>query len=71
MALKVQTHIRPVINTTVKKVQLPLVNLDELKDVNTTGLQDGYTLVWNETSQTWITQSITLGGIGNIDGGTY
>jgi len=69
MALKVQVTTPQRINTSIKKVSLPLVNLEELKNVDTTGLQDGYTLVWNETNQQWVTQEIEA--LGNIDGGTF
>ena len=71
MALKVRVNTGPApINTTVKKVLLPLVDLEELKNVNTTDLQDGYTLIWNENSQEWVSQVISTGA-SNIDGGTY
>jgi len=69
MALKVQVTAPQKINTSIKKVSLPLVNLEELKNVDTTDLQDGYTLVWNETNQQWVTQEIEA--LGNIDGGTF
>lgn len=71
MALKVQVSTPQRINTNVKKVSLPLVNLEELKNVNTSGLQDGYTLIWSETEQQWVTQEITASAASNIDGGTY
>lgn len=71
MALKVRVNTGPAtINTTVKKVSLPLVDLEELKNVNTTDLQDGYTLIWNENSQQWVSQEISSVAT-NIDGGTY
>ena len=71
MALKVRVNTGPAPNnTTVKKVLLPLVDLEELKNVNTTDLQDGYTLIWNENSQEWVSQVISTGA-SNIDGGTY
>jgi hypothetical protein len=70
MALKVQVSTPQKINTNVKKVSLPLVNLEELKNVNTTDLQDGYTLIWSETEQQWVTQQIQATA-SNIDGGTY
>jgi hypothetical protein len=85
MALEVQVN-RPgkissvqvtgpgVINTSVKKVQMPLVKLEELVNVdeNVNGLQNGYTLVYNASTQTWITQEIeSIVGLDNIDGGTY
>ena len=70
MALKVQVGTPPKINTNVKKISLPLVNLEELKNVNNADLQDGYTLIWDEGTQQWVTKEIQ-GNVGNIDGGTY
>jgi hypothetical protein len=71
MALKVQVSTPQRINTNVKKVSLPLVNLEELKNVNSADLEDGYTLIWNESEQQWVTQQITASAASNIDGGTY
>jgi hypothetical protein len=42
-----------------------------LKNVVSTDLQDGYTLVWDETSSKWVTQQIDGGQIASVDGGTY
>jgi hypothetical protein len=70
MALKVQVSAPQKINTNVKKVSLPLVNLEELKNVNSTDLEDGYTLIWSETEKQWVTQQIQAKA-SNIDGGTY
>lgn len=73
MALKVQV-VAPSqgINTSIRKVSLSLVNLEELKNVDTTNLQDGYTLVWNETDQQWVTQQVQVSAADlSIDGGTY
>lgn len=71
MALKVQVSTPQRINTNVKKVSLPLVNLEELKNVNSVDLEDGYSLIWNESEQQWVTQQITVSVASNIDGGTY
>jgi hypothetical protein len=71
MALKVQVSTPQRINTNVKKVSLPLVNLEELKNVNSADLEDGYTLIWNESEQQWVTQQITASAAANIDGGTF
>jgi len=70
MALKVQVSTPQRINTNVKKVSLPLVNLEELKNVNKANLEDGATLIWNETEQRWDAQQIQAIAT-NIDGGTY
>lgn len=63
----------PDINTSIRKVSVPLVNLEELKNVNSDDLNDGYTLVYDSTTNQWITQStadLDL-NLQNIDGGTY
>jgi hypothetical protein len=73
MALKVITSAAPAINTTVRKVSLPLVNLEELKNVNSSDLENGYTLVYDANTNQWVTQSadeLAL-NLQNIDGGTY
>lgn len=70
MALKVQVSTPQTINTNVKKVSLPLVNLEELKNVNSADLEDGYSLIWNDAEQQWVTQQITATAA-NIDGGTF
>ncbi len=73
MALKVITSAAPSINTTVRKVSLPLVNLEELKNVNSSDLENGYTLVYDANTNQWVTQSadeLAL-NLQDIDGGTY
>ena len=56
----------------VKKNTGDAITLNSLKNVDTTDLQDGYTLVYDTTTNKWVSQQITLGaGVGNIDGGTY
>jgi hypothetical protein len=63
----------PDINTSVRKVSLPLVNLEELKNVNSNDLENGYTLVYDANTNQWVTQSadeLAL-NLQNIDGGTY
>jgi len=63
----------PDINTTIRKVSLPLVNLEELKNVNSNDLDNGYTLIYDSVEETWVTQSpeeLSL-NLPNIDGGTY
>lgn len=61
------------INTNISKVQLSSVDLEALNNVDTetNGLQDGYTLVYNATTNQWITQSVTNVSVGNIDGGFF
>jgi ribosome assembly protein YihI (activator of Der GTPase) len=60
------------INTELKKVEVSLVNLEKLKNVDTltNGLENGYTLIYNSNTQTWVTQTFN-NIVGNIDGGTY
>ncbi len=61
------------ITTSVRKVSLPLVNLEELKNVNSNDLENGYTLVYDANTNEWVTQSadeLAL-NLQNIDGGTY
>ena len=49
------------------------LTLQGLSNVVSTDLQDGYTLVYDTTTNKWISQQVTvgLGDVGNIDGGTY
>jgi hypothetical protein len=71
-ALKVEVTAPQKINTTIKKVSLPLVNLEELKNVDTAQLENGYTLVWNESTQQWVSQSLNVDlHLAKIDGGVY
>jgi len=85
MALTVRTTSNRAITTTVgstasdittssvRKVSLPLVNLEELKNVNSNDLENGYTLVYDANTNQWVTQSadeLAL-NLQNIDGGTY
>ncbi len=44
--------------------------LQSLSNVNTTDLQDGYTLIYDTTTNKWIAQSIAT-SVGTLDGGTY
>lgn len=42
-----------------------------ISDVVSTDLQNGYTLVYNATTNKWVTQYVDSTGISSIDGGTY
>lgn len=42
-----------------------------LSNVQSTDLQDGYTLVFDATTNKWVTQQITGDVISTVDGGTY
>ena len=59
----------PVINTTIKKYQIPFIRVQDLIDVDIAGLEDGYTLVYDSLTQTWIVQVAATSG--DIDGGSY
>ena len=47
--------------------------LQSLADVNTTDLQDGYTIIYDTTTNKWVSQPISAGAveITGVDGGTY
>jgi len=69
MALTVRTSAAPRINTSVKKVALDLVNLEQLNNIDSTNLSDGYTLIYDAAADKWVAQAVT--GVTNIDGGTF
>lgn len=79
MALKVTTSTNsgvaarvagaPAINTSVRKIQFNLVNLEELNNIDADGLEDGYTLVYDAAQEKWVAQAVE--GINVIDGGTF
>jgi hypothetical protein len=80
MALKVTTNTSPrisstvnsnntVINSSLRKVNLDLVNLEELSNIDATSLEDGYTLVYDSVNEKWVAQQVN--NINNIDGGTF
>ena len=45
--------------------------LDDLSTVNTSGVQDGYTLVYNSSTNKWTEQALVAAAPTTIDGGTY
>jgi uncharacterized membrane protein len=55
----------------VKKSTGESITLNSLKNVDTTDLQDGYTLVYDNDTNKWVSQYINLTNVGNLDGGTY
>lgn len=73
MTLRVQLNQTPSINAGLKKVDFELVKLEELTNVDETGLADGFSLVYDSLTQTWKTQLIESGLDVNatIDGGAY
>jgi hypothetical protein len=44
--------------------------LQSLTDVVTTNLQDGYTIVYNTSTNKWVAQPLSASAI-TVDGGTY
>jgi len=44
--------------------------LQSLSNVNTTDLQDGYTLIYDTTTSKWVAQPISVGVVA-VDGGIY
>lgn len=47
------------------------LTVEGLTNVVSTNLQDGFTLVYDSTTDKWIAQQIDAGAIGAVDGGTY
>lgn len=48
------------------------ITLQSLKNVNTTDLQDGYTLVYDSGTGKWVSQPISeFFTVNSVDGGTY
>jgi hypothetical protein len=47
--------------------------LQSLADVNTSDLQDGYTIIYDTTTSKWVAQPISAGAveITAVDGGVY
>ena len=46
-------------------------SLDDLSSVNTSGVQDGYTLVYDSSTSKWVAQVLTASAPTTIDGGTF
>jgi hypothetical protein len=44
--------------------------LQSLSDVVTTDLQDGYTIIYDVTTNKWVAQAVSV-GVGTVDGGVY
>lgn len=47
------------------------LTIQGLKNVVSTDLQDGYTLVWDSETNKWVTQLIDVATLASVDGGTY
>jgi hypothetical protein len=44
--------------------------LQSLADVNTSDLQDGYTIIYDTTTSKWVAQPVSAGVVA-VDGGIY
>lgn len=67
--IRVRVSAPPVINTVIKKYQIPFISLDDLIDVDSGTVQDGYTIVYDANTQRWNVGP--FGSTGDIDGGAY
>jgi hypothetical protein len=47
------------------------LTIQSLKNVVTTDLQDGYTLVYDSVTNQWVSQAIDGTVLASVDGGTY
>ncbi len=71
MALKVTVGNSNSINTNIVSKRAA-TKLETIADVDATGLQDGYTLIYNSTTKKWEAANPASEVIlDNIDGGTY
>ena len=63
-------NTRVVTAVTTGSQRVTSANLQQLANVDivTNGLQDGYTIVYDEGTGKWVAQAST---VGNLDGGTY
>ena len=61
------------VSTTTASRVTTATGLTNLSDVNSTDLEDGYTLVWDEDTGKWIAQAIgdVSANVTAIDGGTF
>lgn len=71
MALKVTVPISNNINTSVVS-RRTATKVETLADVDLTGVEDGYTLIYNNVTKKWEAANPASEVIlDNIDGGTY
>jgi hypothetical protein len=71
MSLKVTVGTSNTINTSIVSKKAA-AKLETIADVDATGLQDGYTLIYNSTTKKWEAANPASEVIlDNIDGGTY
>lgn len=71
MSLKVTVGTSNAINTSIVSKKAA-TKLETIADVDASGLQDGYTLIYNSTTKKWEAANPASEVIlDNIDGGTY
>jgi hypothetical protein len=71
MSLKVTVGTSNSINTSIVSKKAA-TKLETIADVDASGLQDGYTLIYNSTTKKWEAANPASEVIlDNIDGGTY
>jgi hypothetical protein len=71
MALKVTVGNSNAINTNIVS-RKAAAKLETIADVDATGLQDGYTLIYNSSTKKWeAANPASEVVLDNIDGGTY
>lgn len=72
--LQSTVRIRQATQTTIANPNFepkPNVSLDELVDVETAGVQDGYSIVYNSTTQKYEASPILVTEIDSVQGGTF
>lgn len=60
---------RPETSIVVKKTGA--LTVQGLSNVDSTNLQDGYTIIYDSDTNTWIAQEIVATAVASLDGGTY
>lgn len=68
-AVRVSQGNRATSSVVVKRA--PDLTLESLKDVVTTDLNDGYTILYDADSDKWIASPVDDLAITSLDGGTY
>ncbi len=75
MAIKVSvpsSNPRIVSTVATGSKRVTSAKVEQLANVDSTTLEDGYTLVYDEASGKWIAQAISSSiQLANLDGGTY
>lgn len=75
MAIKVSvpSSSRRIVSTVATgSKRVTSAKVEQLANVDSTGLEDGYTLVYDEASGKWVARELSAEvSIVNLDGGTY